>query len=140
MAIRSLRSLSTKVRSEWTFTSARTTGTGRTPLGLLDLGFTLPLDLGNSAPAGKVLNGSVTARHQPGSSSTSPVRKVSVDVSYDDGATWNAVVAAPVANGRWSLAIPAGGRPGGHVTLRATAVDAAGDRVRQSVTRAYGLR
>ncbi|WP_225809820.1 S8 family serine peptidase [Streptomyces spinosus] len=132
--------LSPKVRSEWTFTTGRTDGAVRTPLDLLDLGFVLPLDRNDTARAGRRLTGSVTVRHQPGASGTSPVREVAVDVSYDDGKSWRRAVARAAGDDRWTLVIPAGGRPGGHVTLRANAVDRAGDRVRQTVTRAYGLR
>ncbi|CAM5293067.1 MULTISPECIES: S8 family serine peptidase [Streptomyces] len=132
--------LSPKVRSEWTFTTGRTEDSVRTPVDLLDLGFALPLDGHNTAPAGKEFTGSVTVRHQPGASGTSPVRKVTVDVSYDDGRTWSPAAVTSAGRGHWSLVIPAGGQPGGHVSLRASAVDRAGDRVRQTVTRAYGLR
>ena len=117
-----------------------TDGAVRTPLDLLDLGFVLPLDRNDTARAGRRLTGSVTVRHQPGASGTSPVREVTVDVSYDDGKSWRRAVARAAGDDRWTLVIPAGGRPGGHVTLRANAVDRAGDRVRQTVTRAYGLR
>lgn len=132
--------LSTKVRSEWTFTTGHTDDAARTPLDLLDLGFVLPLDGNNTAPAGKEFTGSVTVRHQPGAHGTSPVRKVAVDVSYDNGRSWRQAVVKAAGNGHWSVVIPAGGHPGGHVALRASAVDKAGDRVRQTVTRAYGLR
>ncbi|MFF4796290.1 hypothetical protein ACFY2M_43170 [Streptomyces sp. NPDC001276] len=129
------------MRSEWTFTTGHTEDAVRTPVDLLDLGFGLPLDLNNTAPAGRSLTGSLTVRHQPGGASgTSPVRKVTVDVSYDDGRTWSPAEAKLVGKGRRSLVIPAGGHPSGHVALRASAVDKAGDCVRQTVTRAYGLR
>ncbi|GGM22415.1 peptidase [Streptomyces fumigatiscleroticus] len=132
--------LSTRVRSEWTFTTGRTDDAVRAPLDLLDLGFALPLDESDTAPAGAPFTGSVTVGHQPGASGTSPVGNVTVDVSYDDGRSWQRAVVEAAGEGRWSLAIPAGGHPGGHVSLRASAVDEAGDRVRQTVIRAYGLR
>ncbi|MEV7077918.1 S8 family peptidase [Streptomyces sp. NPDC093516] len=132
--------LSTKVRSEWTFTSGPTEGTVPTASDLLDLGLDLPLDENTTAPAGRPLTGSVTVRHQPGASGTSPVRKVTVDVSYDEGVTWSPASVKTAGEGVWTLVIPAGGRSGGYVTLRASAAVTAGDMVRQTVTRAYGLR
>ncbi|MGV9914531.1 S8 family serine peptidase [Streptomyces tendae] len=132
--------LSPEVRSEWTFSTGRTEADGRTPLDLLDLGFTLPLDLDNSARAGRTLTGSLTVRHQSGSTGTAPVRKVTVDVSYDDGATWRRATVRDTGHGRWSLIVPAGGSPKGHVSLKTTAVSTAGDRLSQTVTRAYRLR
>ncbi|SOF02265.1 Subtilase family protein [Streptomyces sp. OV198] len=132
--------LSPAVRSEWTFTTGHTEDGVRTPLDLLDLGFVLPLDGYNKASAGKKLTGTVTVRHQPGSAGTSPVRAVRVDVSYDDGKSWRHATIKDTGHGTWSVSLPKGGRPGGFATLRASAVDKAGSRVRQTITRAYGLR
>jgi hypothetical protein len=132
--------LSPAVTSEWTFTTGHTEDGVRAPLDLLDLGFVLPLDGYDKAPAGKKLTGTVTVRHQPGSAGTSPVRAVRVDVSYDNGKSWRHATTKDTSHGTWSVSIPKGGRPGGFATLRASAVDKAGNRVQQTITRAYGLR
>jgi hypothetical protein len=132
--------LSPAVRSEWTLTTGHTENGVRTPLDLLDLGFVLPLDGHNKASVGKKLTGTVTVRHQPGPAGTSPVRAVSVDVSYDNGKTCHRATVKETGHGTWSVSIPKGGRPGGFATLRASAVDKAGNRVQQTITRAYGLR
>jgi hypothetical protein len=56
-----------------------------------------------------------------------------VDVSFDDGTTWRP--ARVVADGsRWKVDLPAGT---GYASLRATAVDAAGNSVTETITRAY---
>ncbi|MFB7493435.1 S8 family serine peptidase [Streptomyces sp. NPDC056161] len=132
--------LSTEVRSEWTFTTGHTADGTPAPLDLLDLGFALPLDGHNAAVAGTKVTGTVTVRHQPGTTGTSPVRAVGVDVSYDDGRSWRPAAVQAAGDGSWSLVIPAGGRAGDRATLRASAVDGAGNQVRMTLTRAYGLR
>jgi hypothetical protein len=58
------------------------------------------------------------------------VDRLTVDVSYDDGATWQS---APVSGGRVIVNNPAGGA----VSLRATAIDQAGNRVDQTFKSAY---
>ncbi len=63
------------------------------------------------------------------------VTGLTVDVSYDDGATWaKAEVAGGGQNLRATVRHP--GRAG-HASLRAVAVDAAGNRVEQTIIRAY---
>jgi hypothetical protein len=57
--------------------------------------------------------------------------RLTVQVSVDDGATWQPV---PVVGGRVRVEHPAGH---GFVSLKAAAADAAGNRVEQTVIRAY---
>jgi subtilisin family serine protease len=133
-------SLSTEVASEWTFTTGHTATDARTPVNLLDLGFGLPLDGMDAAPAGKALTGTVSVQPQTGSVTDAAVRAVTVAVSYDDGKTWHKATVKASGDGGWTVVIPAGGSAGGYATLRASAVDAAGNAVRQTVTRAYRLR
>jgi hypothetical protein len=125
--------LSTKTRAEWTF-RAGNRGNGREALPLLDIRFGLPLDDHNSAAAGQELTGDVTAVHQPGAR-TSPAPVQSVEVSFDEGKTWQR---ATVTGNQ--VKIPVGGTAGGYVSLRATARDADGNTVTETVTRAYALR
>ena len=101
------RPLSGHVQAVWTFGSARTDPATRTTLDMLDIGIHLPLDQFNAAGAGRPLAGTVDVTHQQGSAQLS-VRSVGVQVSYDDGKTWQA---ATVRGGSpaWSLVIPAGG-------------------------------
>ncbi|MGV9914726.1 hypothetical protein ACWEWD_20780 [Streptomyces tendae] len=65
-------------------------------------------------------------------------RSVALEGSYDDGATWHR--AAPVGKGdgtRFRLDALAGAR---FATPRASAHDDAGNGVRQTATRAFGLK
>ncbi|MDX2815704.1 S8 family serine peptidase [Streptomyces sp. PA03-5A] len=132
--------LSPKVTSEWTFTTGHTDDAVRTPLSMFDLGFVLPLDGHNATPAGTALTGKVTVRSQPGAPATTRVRSARVEVSYDNGRTWQKATTKRAASGTWTVTVPGGGHAGGYADLRASAVDNAGNRVKQTITRAYILR
>jgi hypothetical protein len=124
--------LSVRTRAEWTFLT--TPSSERTALPLLDVRYDLPLDGYNSAPATGV-TGFVDAVHQDGAARV-PVRKLSVDVSYDDGVSWQRATVA--ANGaRWKVTVPGGT---GFASLRTTATDATGNSVTETIIRAYRVR
>ncbi|GAB7037369.1 S8 family serine peptidase [Catenuloplanes niger JCM 9533] len=120
--------LSTDVRVAWTFRSAHTTGLTRMPLSTIR--FAPPVDASNAAPAGRRVTVPVTVHAQP-DSAAAPNAQLTVDVSYDDGATWSA---APVTAGTVVLDHPS---TPGYVSLRAAAADASGNSVVQTVIRAY---
>jgi subtilisin family serine protease len=128
--------LSTRTRAEWTFHAPRGTE-DRVALPLLDVRFALPLDDHNRAAVG-ALTGGLRVATQPGAKS-SPVRSVTVDVSYDDGATWRHATVTRAGTG-WQVRVPGGGAAGGYASLRASATDSAGNAVTETVIRAYALR
>ncbi|MGW4497116.1 S8 family serine peptidase [Micromonospora sp. NPDC004336] len=129
--------VSTKVSSAWTFRSRHQASTLPVFLPLLAVRYAPALEAGRTAPAGKPFLIPIRVEHQPGSAAGT-VTGLTVQVSYDDGATWRA---APVvgSGGSWTAAVthPA---DAGHVSLRATATDSRGGRVEQTVIRAYLLR
>ena len=122
--------LSTRTRAEWTFRAAAGSEE-RAALPLLDVRYDLPLDDHNTAASGRPVVGKVSAVHQPGAR-TSRIREVQVEVSYDEGKTW---CRAKVSGTR--LEIPAGS--GVFASLRATARDADGNSVTETIIRAYAL-
>jgi hypothetical protein len=65
------------------------------------------------------------------------VRKLAVQVSYDDGATWQAALVKG-SGSQWALTVlhPPGA---GHVSLRAQATDGRGNTVTQTIIRAYHI-
>ena len=124
--------LSTRVSVAWTFRSAHVDGDEVARLPLSTVRFAPRVDSENSAPAGEAATIPVSVVAQPDSAAGAN-RSLAVEVSYDDGATW---ASAPVVAGQAAVTHPAGD---GYVSLRATAVDAAGNTVTQTVIRAYKL-
>ncbi|MEV4113379.1 hypothetical protein [Nonomuraea sp. NPDC049695] len=127
--------LSTRVSVTWTFRSA-TVQDGTAALPLSVVGFSPELDRRNTAPAAQPFTVPLTVRKQTGSAA-GEVRDLSVDVSYDDGASWQAAkVARSGANGTVLLRHPA---VDGFVSLRARSKDSAGNTVEQTIIRAYRI-
>jgi hypothetical protein len=127
--------LSSTVQTAWTFHSGHSTGDGVTPEPVMAVRFTPGLNADNQAPAGR-FTFPVAVQHQVGSTSAA-VRELAVQVSYDDGKTWCPV---PLRGDRggWLATVdnPAGT---GFASLRATAVDSAGNSVVQTIIHAYQL-
>jgi subtilisin family serine protease len=128
--------LSTHTSAEWTVHIGPGTRQ-RVALPFLDVRWSLPLDDHNRAAAGP-LRGGLTVATQPGATASS-IRSVSAEVSYDEGTTWQKVTVTRTGD-RVDVRIPAGGTAGGYASLRATATDAEGNGVTETVTRAYALR
>jgi hypothetical protein len=120
--------LSTKTRAVWTFGSGH--ADAFTPLPLWDVRFTPDLDRYNAVPAGRTGRVPVAVTAQPGSS-PGTLGRVTVEVSFDDGATWRAT---PLRNGAVQVTTPTGK---GFVSLRTKAADSAGNSVEQTVVHAY---
>ncbi|GAB2962157.1 S8 family serine peptidase [Streptomyces heilongjiangensis] len=127
--------LSTRVDVAWTFRSAHADRYTRPAL--LGLRFSPRLDADNAAPGGTAFTVPFTVNHQAGSSGGGKVRKPTVEVSYDDGRTWQSARVAPAGKG-WTAQVrhPAGP---GFVSLRTTATDTVGNSVVQTVIHAYRL-
>jgi hypothetical protein len=128
---------STSTRTEWGFTSGHTSdGVSEYPA-LLQLDYAVA-GMDASGRAGRHAEITVTPSHLPGADGSGTIREVSVDVSYDDGATWHHTVLRHAGQG-WStrLDAPAHAR---FVTLRTGAADTRDNTVEQSITRAFGLK
>lgn len=119
-ASRDSLALSTNVKTTWEFSGS---ADGR--LSLPEVDYALPVDLRNSWKAGVPMPAKFTAR-----SGKASARSLQAYASFDDGATW-----VPVKS-----IVPPGGKAGGFVSLRVVAADADGNRVDQTVLRAYRLR
>ncbi|WP_253835419.1 S8 family serine peptidase [Actinokineospora globicatena] len=126
--------LTTKQSAEWTFTSEHTTGDVPSRVKLPVVRFAPPLDDYNQAKAGRLFVLPVYTQRSGEAGVSTPT----VQVSYDDGATWRP--APVVANGDKSFALlyhPAGAK---FVSLKATAKAVDGATVDQTIIRAYGLK
>jgi hypothetical protein len=142
--------------TEWHFVSSRPT-TDRVPAGIscvgLFLGVTSPChadplvflrydaglrpDNTLTAPGWHPIT--VTAYHQDPNAPR--ITGLTLSVSYDDGKTWHRAALQPVGGDsyRTILAVPPVARTGGHVSLRATATDAGGNDVTQTIDQAITL-
>ncbi|MFF3467078.1 S8 family serine peptidase [Streptomyces sp. NPDC002619] len=125
---------STHTLTEWGFTSAAT-GTESTeslPLIQLDYG----IDTDRTGRADRHAKLTVTASHLPGT--TTAIGKPSLEVSYDDGRTWQRSGLTRTGDG-WGTSLSAP-KSADFATLRVTAGDDDGNTVSQTITRAFGLR
>ncbi|MET9822759.1 S8 family serine peptidase [Streptomyces sp. NPDC006349] len=126
----------TATDTAWSFRSGSTTGA--TPLPLLQVDYRVPADAHNSVGPRRAHRLDLTVRHQDGLPAPRGVG-ARVEVSYDDGAHFTAVPTRARGGGSFTATVvkPARVRADAFVTLRVTARDAAGNEVRQTVTRAY---
>jgi subtilisin family serine protease len=123
--------LTTAVSAEWTFRSSHVDGTVALPLHTVRFAPRLAAD--GSAPAGRTFVVPVQVLDEHGAAERP--RRLSVEVSYDEGRTWQR---APVSHDqKVTLKHPAGATS---VSLRASATDRDGTTVKQTVVRAYKLR
>ncbi|WP_406075560.1 S8 family serine peptidase [Micromonospora sp. NBC_01638] len=129
--------LSTEVSTAWTFRSRHVTGDDYRGLPVSAIRFAPPLNADNSAAAGRSLAIPVQVQRQPGAAG-SRVTKLTVDVSYDGGRSWQPAQVRHGGHG-WTATVrhPAGP---GYASLRATARDAAGNTVTERIIQAYRLR
>ncbi|WP_253885029.1 S8 family serine peptidase [Actinokineospora diospyrosa] len=121
---------STKVSADWSFQLPRDI---RVALPLLTVGFRPPVSLANTTPGGREVSFPVTVARQDG---VPTVSTLTVDVSYDDGATWTPTrLVRDGAAWKATVTHPASG----FASLRAKATDSAGNTVDQTVIRAYRI-
>ena len=135
--------LSTRTRSVWTFTSQRPGDGERRVEPLLAVGYDIDVDLRNRAPHPRERRGpheiGLTVGHPEGAEPI-PVDQVALEVSYDDGASWQRVRNLRERDGgRYVATLYDRGAAGGFLSLRVTASDAEGNTVEQEVIRAYAL-
>lgn len=128
--------LATRVTNKWSFTSGEV-GKRAKPLPLLDLEYDLPLDPTNAAAAGKELTGVLQVTQQVGAD-PSRISSARLEVSYDDGATWQCARVDRDA-AKWTVRIPAAAPGQRFASLGTTATDAAGNTVTETLVRAYQL-
>ena len=124
--------LTTAVSAEWTFSSSHA-GPDWVAHDLNVVRFTPKLDANGGAPAGRPFL--VPLRVQDETGATISPKRLSVEVSYDEGQSWQRVPV--VAKQLAVLHHPAGATS---VSFRASATDDEGNTVTQTMIRAYTLR
>ncbi|WP_329114871.1 S8 family serine peptidase [Streptomyces sp. NBC_01465] len=130
--------LSTKGHAEWTFKSAETPADRNTFLPLINLGFDVDTDLAGNVRAGSRIPVGIYAEYVKGAAGTGTLGGGKLEVSYDDGATWQKVgLSGKGASWKGSLTVP---RSASYISLRASASDNKGGNVLQEITRAVGVK
>jgi subtilisin family serine protease len=124
----------TSARTVWDFRSKQAPADKAVALPLLQVGYDVPVDLtGRVAARPHVIGFSVRQQAgAPAARSTS----LQASVSFDEGKTWRRVITVG-ALGHYVAVVPAGK---GTVSLKVVAGDSAGNKVTQTVIRAYGLK
>ncbi|WP_229403225.1 hypothetical protein [Micromonospora okii] len=149
------QTLAKRVATDWTFRSASATGTVKEPATcytqwinissgkcdwqpLIQLGHDFDLALDDTTAAGRPYRFTVTPHPMPGAPRIAGMR---TSVSYDDGVTWKPALVLPAGGGSYRVVVnhPKLARTTGAVSVRTEAWDRAGNRVVQTIDRAYGL-
>ncbi|WP_419704153.1 S8 family peptidase [Promicromonospora sp. NFX87] len=125
---------STHTHTEWDFTSAASGPDAVEPLPLVQLDYDVDTDTAGRASRNARLT--VTPSHLPGIEAR--VGRPTVEVSYDDGATWRRLDLTR-DRGSWSAGLAAP-RNAEFVSLRTVVEDSDGNSVSQTLTRAFGVR
>ncbi|MDQ1069047.1 S8 family serine peptidase [Streptomyces canus] len=128
--------LGTRSSVTWGFTSARPRGSASSVLPLLTVRAGGAVDLTSSAPAGRVFRLPLAVRRPAGAERT-PVTRLTLQVSYDDGRTWKTV--RVTRHGATADALLHHPGHAGYASLRIAAADKAGNTVTQTVIRAYRI-
>ncbi|WP_157575044.1 S8 family peptidase [Jiangella muralis] len=132
--------LSVSSRTVWELTSSAPVSTPVDILPLLQVEYSIPLDLTNRASAQRLLPVDLRVRPTVGAAA-SPVRTVRAWVSADDGASWDSVPVHRQGEGRFRAVVRPGDLPSGAtMSLRVSASDAADGTVEQTIIRAFGVR
>lgn len=137
--------LMSTAHTEWTFGST-TVAQDSKVLPLLDIDYTdvadartghSALDLSNSARLSDRVALELAVAHQPGSTA-GPVSTVTVQVSSDDGATWQFAPVRKLPNGRYQAAYTHP-RKGQYLSVKVQATDTDGNKTDQTLIQAYHL-
>ncbi|MDI3390072.1 S8 family serine peptidase [Streptomyces sp. B-S-A8] len=130
--------LATKAHAEWAFRSAETPADRYTYLPMLNLGFDVETDLKGDVRGGSRVPVGLFAEYVKGAQDTGRIVKGSLEVSYDEGASWERVELSG-SGGSWRgvLRVPSDAQS---VSLRAFAEDDRGGAVRQEIVRAAGVK
>ncbi len=138
---RSISDLSGRISSAWTFRSEHVVAPDpkapALPLPFMAVRFAPELDDNNRAPSGCRFSFPVYVQQQAGAR-YGALTSISLQVSYDDGATWTP--ARLTGDGLRRTAHVEHPRGRDFVSLKASATDSAGNSVEQTIIHAYALR
>ncbi|MFE4958087.1 S8 family serine peptidase [Streptomyces sp. NPDC056653] len=124
---------SSTTHTEWDFTSETPSLGEKAVLPLLQIKYGVDTD--EAGKTAKKASLTASATQLPGAVGAGTPSAVTLEVSYDDGHTWQKITSGE--DGRFALSAP---KKAQFVSLRAHAHDSAGNAVAQTVIRAFGLR
>lgn len=130
---------SVRSHSEWGFTSGAVTGDNREDVKLLQPYYGVGTDLAGNARGGHRVTLTLSAATQEWLATRTYADSATLSVSYDDGATWQPTTLRRTQRGTWSTRLKLPKKPGGAVSLKATAKGSGGLTVEQEVIRAFGI-
>ncbi|TMQ93567.1 peptidase S8 [Actinomadura soli] len=128
--------LSTRVDVAWTFRSGHADEGEPALLPLWAVRYVPPVDDHGTAEAGREIELPVITESQPGGDA-GRLRDLTVQVSVDDGKTWQDAQLKQTPGG--SVALVRHPPANGFVSLRATAEDGDGNKLEQTIIRAYRI-
>ncbi|WP_392873341.1 S8 family serine peptidase [Streptomyces sp. LN499] len=132
--------LSTRTHTEWTFMSDTVDSDFFEPFSVLNLNYKLESDLHGDVKADATQKIALKPVSMDLGTVPGNVTRVKLDVSYDDGATWQKVTLAKGAHGYWTGSFRTAKKRGGFISVRASAGTDSGFGVKNEIIRAYGLR
>ncbi|MEU8675446.1 S8 family serine peptidase [Streptomyces sp. NPDC048560] len=132
--------LSTRTHTEWTFMSDTVESDYFERFSVLNLDYRLETDLHGDVKADATQRIALKPVSMDLGAVPGTVNKVTLDVSYDDGSTWQKVTLAKGTEGYWTGSFKTARKPGGYVSVRASAATDKGFSVKNEIIRAYGLR
>jgi subtilisin family serine protease len=132
--------LSTRTHSEWTFMSDTVDSDFFERFSVLNLDYKLETDLHGDVRANATQQLALKPVSMDLGTVPGTVTTVTLDVSYDDGATWQKVTLTKGADGYWTGSFRTAKKPGGFLSVRASAGTDSGYSVKNEIIRAYGLR
>lgn len=140
LAVRATRAvpwsaLATEVDARWTF---RGPFTEFVPAAAPNLRVSGGFDLLNRAPADRAFP--LRVQVESGDGSTPTITEIGLAASFDDGATWTPLRLSARPDGGYRALVPTPPEGARFVALRGFVEDADGNRVEQTVLRAYGLK
>ncbi|MFI0960992.1 S8 family peptidase [Streptomyces sp. NPDC021080] len=132
--------LSTRTHTEWTFMSDTVDSDFFEPFSVLNLNYKLDSDLHGDVKTRAAQAIALKPVSMDGGTVPGKVITVKLDVSYDDGATWQKVPLTKGTGGYWTGPFRTAKKPGGFLSIRASAATNSGFGVKNEIIRAYGLR
>ena len=136
---------STATTTTWTFGSDRPAPGRYAVLPLLQVDYDLATDSHNQVPAGHPARLGLRVGYQPGYQSdqrdggAGQSVNTQAAVSFDDGKTWRPLAVRRTADGAFTVTLPSAPAGAGFGSLRVTASDQSGNRLEQTIERAYRI-